>query len=59
MNVEEFETHYRVAMAEALNELQTAVLLLAQVQSKIYQVGNSVQNLSQSVEEFISEQKTE
>ena len=56
MNVQEFETQYRDAMAETLDELQTAVLLLAQVQRKINQIGSSVQSLSQSVEDYITNQ---
>jgi hypothetical protein len=57
MNLQDFETQYRETMAETLNELQTAVLLLAQVQNKISKVGSSVQNISQQVEEFIADQK--
>jgi uncharacterized protein YoxC len=57
MSLQEFESQYRDAMTETLNELQTAVLLLAQVQRKISEIGSSVQNLSQSVEEFIDNQK--
>ncbi|MEJ6481258.1 hypothetical protein N0Y54_07930 [Nostoc punctiforme UO1] len=59
MNVQDFEAQYREAMAETLNELQTAVLLLAQVQNKISKIGSSVQHISQQVEEFIAEQKAE
>ncbi|MEH2106433.1 hypothetical protein [Nostoc sp.] len=59
MNLQDFETQYREAMAETLNELQTAILLLAQVQQKIQIIGSSVQNLSEHVEEFIANQKTE
>ncbi len=59
MNLQHFEAEYREAIAETLNELQAAVLLLAEVQNKISKIGNSVQNLSQRVEEFIAEQKTE
>ncbi|MDZ8184870.1 MAG: hypothetical protein RMX96_08465 [Nostoc sp. ChiSLP02] len=59
MNLQDFEAQYREVMAETLNELQTTVLLLAEVQSKISKIGNSVQNLSQRVEEFIAEQKRE
>ncbi|WP_392479633.1 hypothetical protein [Nostoc sp. C110] len=59
MNLQDFEAQYREAMAETLNELQTAVLLLAQVQNKILTIGTSVQNISQQVEEFIEEQKAE
>ncbi|BAZ13725.1 hypothetical protein NIES4071_55650 [Calothrix sp. NIES-4071] len=56
MNMQEFESQYRDAMDETLNELQTAVLLLAQLQRKIEQIGNSVQSLSQSVEVYITNQ---
>ncbi|WP_392536151.1 hypothetical protein [Nostoc sp. C117] len=57
INLQDFETQYREATAETLNDLQTAVLLLAEVQKKISKIGNSVQNLSQRLEEFIAEQK--
>ncbi|MEH2116354.1 hypothetical protein [Nostoc sp.] len=59
MNLQDFELQYREAMAETLNELQTAVLLLAQVQQKILTIGSSVQTLSERVEEFIADQKAE
>jgi hypothetical protein len=59
MNLQDFESQYREAMAETLNELQTAVLLLAQLQQKISTIGSSVQNISERVEEFIANQKAE
>jgi len=59
MNLQDFESQYRNAMDETLNELQTAMLLLAQAQRKISEIGNNVQNLSQVVEEFIISQKSE
>ncbi|MCC5599366.1 hypothetical protein [Nostoc favosum] len=59
MNLQEFEGQYREAMAETLNDLQTAVLLLAQVQHKISKIGSSVQHISEQVEEFIADQKAE
>ncbi|QMS88728.1 hypothetical protein HUN01_14395 [Nostoc edaphicum CCNP1411] len=59
MNLQDFEAQYREAMAETLNELQTAVLLLAQVQQKISTIGSSIQNISERVEEFIANQKAE
>lgn len=55
MSIEEFELEYRKAMSETLDELQTAALLLAQVQYKISEVGNSVQTISQSVEDYIQQ----
>jgi len=57
MNVNDFETYYKDAMAEALNELRSAVLLLEQVQRKIYIIGSSVQNLNENMEDFINKQK--
>ncbi|MEH2022041.1 hypothetical protein [Nostoc sp.] len=59
MNLQEFEAQYREAMAETLNELQTAVLLLAQVQQKISNIGSSIQTLSERVEDFIANQNAE
>ncbi|GAB1538761.1 hypothetical protein NUACC21_14250 [Scytonema sp. NUACC21] len=58
MNIEEFESQYRITMDRALNELQTVILLLAQAQNQVSQIGNTVQILSQNVEEFILEQKS-
>ena len=59
MNIEEFENNYRSTLDESLNELQTVVLLTAHLQNRIISIGQSIQNLSQTVEEFIAEQKTE
>jgi len=59
MNSQDFESQYRDAMNETLNELQSAILLLAQAQRKISIIGSSVQNLSQSVEEYLINQKSE
>ncbi|WP_089126303.1 hypothetical protein [Tolypothrix sp. NIES-4075] len=59
MNLQDFESQYRNSMDETLNELQTAMLLLAQAQRKISEIGNNVQNFSQIVEEFIASQKSE
>lgn len=59
MNSQDFESQYRQRMNETLNELQSAILLLAQAQQKISIIGSSVQNLSQSVEEYLIEQKSE
>ena len=56
MNLLEFEAQYRNAIDETLNELQTAVLLMAQLQARIINVGQDLQNLSQTVEEFVTEQ---
>ena len=59
MNLEEFETQYRNTVDRSLNQLQTAVLLLAQLQANINNVGQDLQNLSQTVEEFVTQQRAE
>ena len=56
MNLLEFEAQYRNAIDETLNELQTAVLLMAQLQARIINVGQDLQNLSQTVEGFVTQQ---
>ena len=59
MNSQDFESQYRDAMNETLNELQSAILLLAQALIKISIIGSSVQNLSESVEQYLINQKSE
>ena len=59
MNSQDFESQYRDTMNETLNELQSAILLLAQAQRKISIIGSSVQNLSESVEQYLINQKSE
>lgn len=59
MNLQEFETKYRNDIEQSLNQLQTAVLLLAHLEARISSVGQDLQNLSLTVEEFVAEQRTE
>ncbi len=59
MNIQEFETNYRNSIDETLNQLQTAVLLLSQLEARITVIGQDLQNLSQTVEEFVVEQRNE
>lgn len=57
MNLEEFESNYRNKLEQSLNELQAAVLLAAHLENRIAAIGQNLQNLSQTVEEFIAQQK--
>ena len=59
MNLEEFETQYRNRLDETLNQLQTAVLLVTQLEVRLTNVGQDLQILSQTVEEFITRQRSE
>jgi ferritin-like metal-binding protein YciE len=57
MNLEEFEAQIRDGLEQALNQLQTATLLVAQLETQISETGHSVQNLSRIVESFLSDQR--
>ncbi|WP_242030348.1 hypothetical protein [Coleofasciculus sp. FACHB-501] len=59
MKLEEFENQYRNAMDDTLNQLQTVILLLAQVESQVRKISSSVQSLSLTVEKYINENKSE
>lgn len=57
MNLEEFEVQSQVKLEEMLNHLQIANLLAIQSSKRIEAAGQSVQSLSQLIEEFITQQK--
>lgn len=59
MNIEEFESRYRNTLDRSLNQLQTTILLLAQLEANIADVSKDLHNLSQTVEEFISTHRAE
>ena len=59
MNLQEFQTQYRHDIERTRTQLQTAVLLLAKLETGIASVGRDLQNLSQKVEEFINQQSSE
>jgi len=59
MNLEEFEAQYRDKLDESLNQLQAAVLLLAQLEVTITNVGHNLHSLSQTFEEYVTQQQAE
>ncbi|NEQ29704.1 MAG: hypothetical protein F6K04_01685 [Leptolyngbya sp. SIO4C5] len=59
MNIQDFEVRYREEIGEILNQLQTVVLLSSQIEARIARIGDSIQQLSQTVESFMTEQKQE
>ena len=59
MNLQEFEIQYRQELDKSLNELQTVVLLMANLEVRIASVGYNLQSLSQAVEKFLTEKKGE
>lgn len=58
MNLDEFEVQYRDQMDNILNQLQTAILLLADLERRTRVVGEGIQSISQTVEIYISSQRT-
>lgn len=59
MEVEEFEAQTRDAVDKILNQLQTATLLIAELEGQISEAGASVQTLSQLVETFVTDRKAQ
>ncbi|HEY9820272.1 MAG TPA: hypothetical protein V6D35_05760 [Candidatus Sericytochromatia bacterium] len=59
MNLQELETRYRQEIDTLGNQLQNAVLGLSQVETRLLQMGDSIQNLNRIIEEFIQQQQEE
>lgn len=59
MNIDEFETEYRTAIESNLNQLQTAVLLIAQLETIVNNVGQNFQNLTMTFEEYVEQQRSQ
>ena len=57
MNLDEFENQYRRALETNLNRLQTTVLLIAKLETIVSEVGQDLQNLTLTFEEYINEQR--
>lgn len=56
MNLNEFESQTRDSLEKALNQLQTATLLLSALELQILESGNTLKDLSKAVETFVSDQ---
>ncbi len=59
MNLDEFENQYRRALDANLNRLQTAVLLIAQLEAIVTDVGQDLQNLTLVFEEYVNERRSQ
>jgi exonuclease VII small subunit len=57
MNLNEFETQARDSIEQALNQLNTATLMVARLEAQLSEAGRTIQILSQQVEEFLTEQR--
>jgi len=59
MNLDELESQTRDAVEHALNQLQTATLLLAELENQVAEAGRSVQTLSRVVEGYVVQQRNQ
>ncbi|MBD2184343.1 hypothetical protein [Aerosakkonema funiforme] len=57
MPSENFQTEYREALNQTLNHLQTVNLLVAQIEAKMDDIRDSMQNLSQIGEKIATQKK--
>ncbi|KAM3093480.1 hypothetical protein ACKFKG_18885 [Phormidesmis sp. 146-35] len=57
MNLDEFESQTRDSLEKALNQLQTATLLLSALELQILESGNTIKTLSRVVETFVTEKR--
>lgn len=57
MTSENLETQYREALNQTLNHLQTVNLLVAQIEAKMDEVRDSMQNLSQIGEKLAAKKR--
>jgi len=59
MNLDELESQTRNVVEQALTQLQTVTLLISDLESRVAQAGQSVQELSQLIEIFVSSQRSQ
>ncbi|MBW4581728.1 MAG: hypothetical protein KME42_19330 [Tildeniella nuda ZEHNDER 1965/U140] len=59
MTLEEFESQTREELEQTLNQLQAATLLIAELTTQISQTGRTVQVLSQHIETFVIQQRSQ
>ncbi|EDX78350.1 hypothetical protein [Coleofasciculus chthonoplastes] len=57
MTLEELEREYRDAIDILGNQLQNTLLGLSQTETRLTQIGESVNNLTRIIEEFIQQQR--
>ena len=59
MDAQEFESRYQESVSKILNELQSLAIISNRLETTIVEVGASVQQLNQMVEDFMKAQHKE
>ncbi len=57
MNPTEFEARYQEQVRDILNRLQSAMAVSSQLEASIAEIGDSLQQLSREVEQFLASQR--
>lgn len=57
MTLNELETQYKEAVDILGNQLQNALLELSRTEARITQIGDSLENLTRIMEEFIQQER--
>ena len=58
MNVEEFKSQARMTLEQALNQLQTITLLIAELETQVSEVGGTLKTFARTIEQ-LTEQASE
>lgn len=59
MDINEFESQTRDSLEKALNQLQTATLLLSALELQLVESGNTVREISSFIEAFVTSQRND
>lgn len=57
MTLNELETQYKEAVDIIGNQLQNALLELSRTEARITQIGDTLENLTRNMEEFIQQER--
>jgi exonuclease VII small subunit len=53
MNLDEFDGNTRERLEKALNQLQTATLLVSALETELFEAGQTIQDLSRVIERLV------
>lgn len=57
MNLNEFDGNTRDSLERALNQLQTATLLVSALETQLFEAGRTIQDLSGLIERLVIQQE--
>lgn len=57
MNLDEFESQYKISLEASLNQLQSVNLLIARLKLTVDGISQNLYNLTSSFEEYVGQQE--